>query len=319
MAVWFARGHLYKAWRLAFGRKGSIPTPYGGGIPVSYRCAFMGVMAGFLLLYGFLVGLGMSLWAGAVFLCFYFALVTAMARARAELGPPAADLSTTAPGTVMVVLFGGSFLGPETLFIMALLYWLYLEYPWHPLGHQLESFRIADRQGFAPRNMVKPLMGFALLGWAVAFYIVLQMDYTLGATTAAQPGQTQVWYAQHAYNNAQRWNYQMASPDLMGVVAIAVGSLATVLLSMARLRILWWPLHPVGYALVGASTTTYLWLPLWISCLLKGAILRYGGLRAYRRFLPFFLGLVVGEFVLGGFWAALSVLVGQRLYVFWPY
>lgn len=319
MAVWFVRAHLRQVWRQAIFGERSTAIDSGHDVPLSYRRALLGMTGGVLLLYGFIVGLGMTFWAGAVFLFFYFALVTAMARARAELGPPAVDLSTTAPGTVMVVLFGGASLGPETLFVMALLYWLYLEYPWHPLGHQVEAFRIAERQRIHPRWMLKPLMVFALLGWAVSFYLVLQMDYTQGATTAAQPGQTQVWYAQHAYGNAQRWTYQMTSPDLMGIVAIGVGGLLTLLLTLARLRLVWWPLHPVGYALVGASTTTYLWLPLWMSCLFKGSILRYGGLRAFRRFQPLFLGLVMGEFVFGGFWAALSVLIGQRLYVFWPY
>ena len=42
-----------------------------------------------------------------------------------------------------------------------------------------------------------------------------------------------------------------------------------------------------------------LWLPLFTSWLLKGLILRYGGLKGYRRALPFFMGLVVGEFMAG--------------------
>ncbi len=42
-----------------------------------------------------------------------------------------------------------------------------------------------------------------------------------------------------------------------------------------------------------------LWLPVFVSWFAKVLILRYGGLRAYRRALPFFLGLVLGEFTAG--------------------
>ena len=38
------------------------------------------------------------------------------------------------------------------------------------------------------------------------------------------------------------------------------------------------------------------WLPMSISCFLKMTILKYGGARLYRRLLPFFLGLILGEF-----------------------
>ena len=103
------------------------------------------------------------------------------------------------------------------------------------------------------------------------------------------------------------------------MLAMVAGGIVTALLTFARLHILGWPLHPVGYALMGAFTTSYLWLPLWISCAIKAVIVRYGGLRTYRLGMSFFLGLLLGEFVVGGGWALLSVLTGQRLYVFWPY
>jgi hypothetical protein len=148
---------------------------------------------------------------------------------------------------------------------------------------------------------------------------VLHFDYQLGAATAAQPAQTQTWYAKHALSNVQMWLTEMTSPNVGGSVAIGVGRILTALLVCARHYYWWWPLHPVGYALVGSLVTTYLWPPLWISCLIKALILRYGGLGGYRRYIPFFLGLIMGEFVLGSVWALLSVVSKQRLYVFWPY
>ena len=42
-----------------------------------------------------------------------------------------------------------------------------------------------------------------------------------------------------------------------------------------------------------------LWLPLFTSFVLKSLILRFGGLKGYRQALPFFIGLIVGEFTAG--------------------
>jgi hypothetical protein len=66
-----------------------------------------------------------------------------------------------------------------------------------------------------------------------------------------------------------------------------------------RARFLWWPFHPAGYLVSGSFGLFRLWLPIFVSWLCKSLILRYGGLRGYRRALPFFLGLVFGEFTAG--------------------
>jgi hypothetical protein len=42
-----------------------------------------------------------------------------------------------------------------------------------------------------------------------------------------------------------------------------------------------------------------LWLPIFLAWAIKAVILRYGGLRGYRAALPFFIGLVLGEFAAG--------------------
>ena len=36
-------------------------------------------------------------------------------------------------------------------------------------------------------------------------------------------------------------------------------------------------------------------------------MLRYGGLKSYRRSLPFFLGLVLGDYVTGALWSLIGV------------
>ena len=80
---------------------------------------------------------------------------------------------------------------------------------------------------------------------------------------------------------------------------------------------MWWPFHPLGYVLIDSWAMYNLWTPVLISWLLKSLILRHGGLRAYRRALPFFWGLILGDFVTGGTWLGIGLILNIPVYVFY--
>ncbi len=82
---------------------------------------------------------------------------------------------------------------------------------------------------------------------------------------------------------------------------------------MMRARFLWWPFHPAGYLVSGSFGLFRLWLPIFVSWLVKSLVLRYGGLRMYRQVLPFFLGLVLGEFGAGFIRTVLDLTFGLHL------
>ncbi len=47
-------------------------------------------------------------------------------------------------------------------------------------------------------------------------------------------------------------------------------------------------------------------------------MLRAGGLPLYRRWVPFFLGLTLGDFVAGSLWNLAGLALDHHLYDFWP-
>jgi hypothetical protein len=61
---------------------------------------------------------------------------------------------------------------------------------------------------------------------------------------------------------------------------------------------------------------------LWTSSLLgglaKALLLRYGSLPVYKKVLPFVLGLMLGEFVIGALWAVFGLVTGLKVYDVWP-
>ena len=62
------------------------------------------------------------------------------------------------------------------------------------------------------------------------------------------------------------------------------------------------------YPFAGYYYFNYLWFPFLVCWSVKWIILKYGGIRGYRAAVPLFLGLVLGDFVLGCIWTILGLL-----------
>jgi len=79
-----------------------------------------------------------------------------------------------------------------------------------------------------------------------------------------------------------------------------------VVLSVMRMRYVWWPLSPLGLALSGSWSMIVFWFPMFIAWLIKGGVVHYGGMHLYSNLRPFFLGLILGEFSQAVIWATIA-------------
>lgn len=83
-----------------------------------------------------------------------------------------------------------------------------------------------------------------------------------------------------------------------------------------RRRFLGFPFHPVGFAVAGSWTMSWMWFSVFLSWLIKYILLRSGGLKVYRKGVPFFMGLMLGQFITGGFWSLFGVIMDKSVYGF---
>jgi len=97
----------------------------------------------------------------------------------------------------------------------------------------------------------------------------------------------------------------------VNVAHFAVGALLASALLWLRATFLWWPLHPFGFVLCGAWAMQVFWFSIFLGWGFKAAIMTFGGAQAYRRALPLFLGLALGESVMAGFWMLVSLATGM--------
>jgi hypothetical protein len=95
------------------------------------------------------------------------------------------------------------------------------------------------------------------------------------------------------------------------ITFMTIGSVLMTVLVLMRMTFLWWPVHPVGYAMFSSWATLVLWFSFFLGWLMKFLIVKYGGARAYGNARPFFLGLVLGESIMCGFWNLIGFITGH--------
>ena len=81
-------------------------------------------------------------------------------------------------------------------------------------------------------------------------------------------------------------------------------------LMIAQHRFVWWPFHPLGYPV--SCVFGGMWFSVFLAMLLKSVIMKYGGPPLFRRLRPMFLGLILGEACVGGFWVGVDYVTGME-------
>ncbi len=311
-AVWIGRGYFARIWRgLLRGR------PDDAGEPLSYPLALLIIGGGLLFLALFASGMGMWLWLAGLFFLLYFLLSMAVTRVRAELGPPAHDLHRGGPDLILTNLLGtdGTILPPRQLTALSLLFWFNRAYRAHPMPVQLEALKIADSSGIRQSHMAIALTIAAFLGVFAAFWAQVHGYYSYGI--AAKISFAATTFGREPFQRLHSWLVYPTATDWHRVGAYLMGLAFTWLLMMARVRFVTWPFHPVGYAISSSWSMNCLWMPIFIAWLAKLIITRYGGHRSFQAAIPFALGLVLGEFVIGSLWTILGIALQIDTYSFW--
>ena len=75
-----------------------------------------------------------------------------------------------------------------------------------------------------------------------------------------------------------------------------------------------WPLAPAAYILNVSWANNLFWLDMLIAWVFNAALLRYGGMKAYRAAPPLFLGLILADFVTGSLWSLIGTLLHLSLF-----
>ncbi|MFC1714357.1 DUF6785 family protein [Candidatus Poribacteria bacterium] len=282
--------------------------------PMKYRTAAIGVVIASIFLLVFCIRAEMSPWVFFIFFGIYFAMSLALTRIRAEVGIPEHAFFLVTPRDAMVTVLGTRRLGKRNLTILSLFVWFNKRNRNNPMPHQLEAFKIAERARISSRGVLWTMLIASVAGITSAFIIFPYAIYKYGAEARAS-GVLEI--GREAFEKLASWLHYPRESDLLGSVFSAGGMVFTFFLALMRRKFIWWPFHPAGYPLgTGFGIDDY-WFTMIISSTIKLVVLRHGGARSYRRSIPFFLGLILGEYTIACGWALLGVIVGRPMYEVW--
>ena len=311
IAVWRSRKHLQNIL-------GARVRPTSTrDEPMSPLILMLALISGVAFLTFFCLRAGMSLWAILVFFGLYFAFSTAVSRMRAELGSPMHDLHYTGPERVMVAALGTRPLGPNNLSMFSFFWFFTRTFDSHPMPHQLEGFKLASTSGIRSRFMLFAILAALFVGILSQFWALISVPYRLGAVH--EMSRVPIIYGSEPWTQLQKWLTNPLAPDYWAVGFTGIGLLFALFLMLMRMKFFWFPFHPAAYATVcGSWAVNYIWFSLGVVWVLKLVLLKYGGRNAHRKAMPFFLGLILGQFTVGSLWTILGMVFNIPTYGIWP-
>ncbi|HVK03216.1 MAG TPA: DUF6785 family protein [Armatimonadaceae bacterium] len=312
-SLWMARKALSQAWQ-----EMQHPTGRDRDEVMSYRMAVIGGLVGLAFLVGFLIAAGFSPAMSAIFVFVYLCFSITLARIVSEAGAGWAWAPSWSPAAFTADSIGNTHLSAKHITMLhGYGSWL-SDMRDNPMPQQVQSAKIAGQAGFSPRTFLGPLVFASLVGILLAFWAHLDIYYTYGAATAkVRPALANG--ATGPFRTAATLLVTPTLQDTVGLIAAGFGSALAIGLSVLRQQFTWWPFHPLGYALATTNSMEYMWFPFFLAWLAKKLTLQYGGIKAYRAALPFFLGLILGDYIVPTLWGVFGMLTGYQQYMSFPH
>ncbi|MBT5831912.1 MAG: hypothetical protein HOH77_17130 [Candidatus Latescibacteria bacterium] len=290
---WTAREHLGNVLRKALGR---APNVDDSGELISYRVAFFGAVGGLIFMSVWLWWSGMSPMAVGLFLFGSFVLYLSTARIVAEGGIPY-TWGPLSPQSFVVNLMGTEAITGGTVTSLLLSYSLvnYLRGIFMPA--MVHVVRFGDLLGHHRRRLLGAVCAAAVVGLAGSFYYTLDLAYSNGAYNTYGFPPFFGGNPKGIFSSTLSMVRNPVKFDFTKIMFLGIGTGVMGLLTLLRSRVLWWGLHPIGFATSAMINTNFLALPFFISWVVKSLMLKLGGVLLYRKSLPLFLGMMVGYVV----------------------
>jgi hypothetical protein len=316
--LWLGRQHWKHVARRAFGREAATEAEKGEAL--SYPVAFWGFWGALTFILCWTKAAGVN-WPVSILLwAFYLSVSLALTRLVAEAGllfvqtgwmplGPLAFLVGAGPGKIVDVASAA----PGAMISSSLM----LDMRGFLLPSFLQSFKLAHDRKIPVRPLLALIAACVTISFAVGIVVVIRLGYTASglqlanwwATAAgSQPAQHAVGFARGLSTNyAVNWTW------------VAVGAIVTMLIMMGRSRFAWFPLHPIGLLMCVPFAMHAMWLSLFLGWAAKVLITRFGGNDSYRKAVPLFLGVALGDIVMVVFWICVDGWQGRTGHALLPF
>ncbi len=306
--VWIARPHLAEVWRQVWDARGREENE-----ALPYRWLVIGLVFGSVAMVLFWVEAGLKPILPVIFLVCLYIFTLVAARVRAEAGPPVVWCHPYGYDQQMPLQLLGSRAikslgGDKSLALFGVLFWIgRAAYPHQVAQYFVDSLQLAHHGRARRSHMTALLLLVCAVALGLTFWYHLDVGYSVGQVLiGSRSGEQSIgWgfsWSRGEYQVVRAAMDRPTGPNFTQMGFYGAGFLITSLLTVARIRITSFPLHPLGFLLATlyGDYSPY-WFPFLFAWTCQRLLLRYGGLKLYRRFVPLFLGLAFGHMLIGGF------------------
>ena len=308
IGLWTARHHIASVFRKAF--RGD-PQVDDSDEMLSYRVAVFGLIGSVAFIGAWLATAGMTLWAVAIYLAAMYLIFIACTRIVAEGGIAAARSPLIASDFVSSSV-GNTALGPHSLTALGFTYVWAADVRTFVMASCANGLKLAEEHlQQRKRTLFWAIAVAIVVSLATSIWGVFWMAYSYGGINLNS------WFFGPTGGPAYPFNYISGEmnnpdgPDWVGWLSTLAGGGVMAALMIARQNFLWWPLHPLGFAVSAVSMTNHISFSVFLAWLIKSIVLKYGGPTLFQRAKPFFLGLILGQFFVAGMWLVIDYFTGM--------
>ncbi|UCH35386.1 MAG: hypothetical protein JSV65_03275 [Armatimonadota bacterium] len=284
--------------------------------PMSIRWATIGFVVATLMLAGWGYAAGMNYFFALLGIVFFYVMVLGLTR-LVNAGGALWVEANWLPYDVINIAFGSVNIPVRTLYILGMQQQFFMfDQRNITMPYLMDGSKIGHSTGLRGRHLAIAAGLAVFLSMIVGTISVLTIAYKYGGVRLDQ------WYFSDGplfpLNDVSTTMEEPEHLTWFAAFSFTYGVGMMSLLTFLNKNYLWFRISPLGYIFGSTWTMGHLWFSVLVGWLCSYLATRGGGLRFYREMRPFFIGMVLGEFVISGIWLPIDWYFGVRGHVIFP-
>jgi hypothetical protein len=264
---------------------------------------------------------GLDPWLSAAFILLCMLTFLVLSRIVAETGVFFVQ-AWWMPMAIITALFGTEAIGPTTFIALALCSIMLVGDPRETLmPYLINGLQMGDRTAHTgPARLAGPMALMIVLSFVVALVVTFYFSYNRGVNHA------DTWSTQSLpampFNRLAAITSDLAATGTLAEATessglarltrispqagahwwVGLGMALVFGAALARLRLSWWPIHPVLFLVWGTYPNGRFYFSFLLGWLLKTAVVKTMGAKGYHALKPLMVGIIAGELLAGLFW-----------------
>jgi hypothetical protein len=308
VVMWAVRRPLIAAFR-----QREPPDP---AAPMTIRWATICFIIATLLLAGWGYAAGMNYFFALLGIVFFYVMALSLTR-LVNAGGALWVEANWLPYDVINIGFGSVNIPVRTLIILGMEQQIFMfDQRLITMPYLMDASKIAHSTRLRGRHFAIAVAAAVFLSVVVGSISALCVAYRFGGVRLDQ------WYFRDGpLFPPEDVAATMAEPARLtafGAFSFLYGMGVMSLLVFLNKNYLWFRISPLGYVFGSTWTMAHLWFSVLLGWLCSSLATRGGGFKFYRQWRPFFIGMVLGEFVTAALWLPIDWAFGVRGHVIFP-